>query len=95
MREISEELKAKHRRFFDEVMKAQEQAQARLKRKGQFKPTPVVERCPNGHVYTEASTLIRSDGARRCRTCRNLRQERYRDKQRLKKYNAKYNKNKE
>lgn len=31
--------------------------------------------CTNGHRYTEATTHVRPDGRRRCRTCRN---ERYR-----------------
>jgi hypothetical protein len=80
MREISKELKAKHREFFDEVMKAQEQALARMKRKEQLKPTPVVERCPNGHIYTESNTFISNDGHRHCRQCRADRQARYRAK---------------
>lgn len=25
--------------------------------------------CPQGHEYTEANTILRSDGKRRCRTC--------------------------
>lgn len=35
-------------------------------------------RCPAGHLFTEASTFLRSNGSRRCRECHNKGQREYR-----------------